>query len=111
MSEEEKRQIRAMALLEAEDAKAALALLRSKADQWIASHDLVSKMLGHAKRRSATLIVDPESKIERLNLESAAPSFGEAMNIQAIFALDDDLKTAALRLKSSEIRKKVLGFS
>lgn len=111
MSEAEQKQIEAMVLWEAEEAKRVLALLRSKADQWIASHDLVSRMLGHAKRGLATMIVDPDSRMERLNLESAAPSIGEAMNIDAIFALDDALKAACLRLKKAETAKKELGFN
>ena len=110
MSEAEQKQIKAMALLEAEEAKAALALLRSKANRWIAAHELVSKMLGHSKRELATLVVDPDCKIERWNLENAAPSFGEAMNVNAVLALDDELKTAALRVKKAEDDKKALGF-
>jgi hypothetical protein len=111
MSEAERKQIEAMALWEAEEARRALALLRSKADQWIASHDLVSRMLGHAKRGLATLVVDPDSGINRRNLENAAPSFGEAMSIDAIFALDDALEAAYLRLKKAETAKKELGFN
>jgi len=111
MNDEEQRQIKAMVLLEAEEAKAALALLRAKADQWIALHELVSKMLGHAKRNLATLMLDPDCKTERLNLEKAAPSFSKAMNIDAVLALDDDLKAAYTRVKNAEVRKMELGFN
>ena len=110
MSEAEQKQIKAMALLEAEEAKAALALLRSKANRWIEAHDLTSKMLGHAKRDLATLVVDPECKMVRRDLEDAAPSFGGAMSIDAILALDDELKAADLRVKKAEAEKKALGF-
>jgi hypothetical protein len=110
MSGEEQRNIKAMALLEAEEAKAELALLRAKADQWIAYHDLVSRMLGHAKRTPAVQVVDLDNQIERLNLEQYAPSFGDAMNINAILALDDELKSALLRSKKADDRKKDLGF-
>jgi hypothetical protein len=111
MSEEEKRQIRAMVLLEAEEAKAALALLRAKADQWIDAHDLVSKMLSHAKRELVTLVVDSDCKVERWNLENAVPSFGEAMKINAVLALDDELKAACIRLNNANARKRGLGFN
>lgn len=111
MSEEEKRQIKAMVLLEAEEAKAALAILRAKADQWINSHALVSKMLGHAKRELVTLVIDPDCKVERWNLENAAPSFGEAMNVNAVLALDAELKAAYIRLDNANARKKGLGFN
>jgi len=100
-----------MVLLEAEEAKAALALLRAKADQWIASHELVVKMLSHAKRNPATFIVDPECKAERLNLERAGSSFGDAMNVSASLRLDDELKAAYLRAENANSRKKELGFN
>ena len=110
MSEAEQKQIRAMALLEVEEAKAALALLRSKANRWKAAHDLVSKVLSHAKRELATLVVEPDCKVERWNLENATPPFGEAMNVNAVLALDDELKAAYLRVKNAEAEKKALGF-
>lgn len=111
MSEAERKQIEGMALLEVEEAKRALAILRAKADQWSGFHDQVSRMLGHAKRRSVTLLLDPDCKVERWNLENAAPTFGDAMNIGAILALDDELKAACERLKKAEETKKELGFS
>jgi len=110
MSEAEQKQIKAMVLLEAEEARASLALLRSKANQWIAAHNLASNMLAHAKRELVTLVIDPDCKVERWNLENAAPPFGEAMNVNAILALDDELKAAAVRLKKAEDDKKALGF-
>ena len=110
MSEAEQKQIEARVLWEAEDAKRALARLRSKASQWIAAHELASKVLSHAKRELATLVIDPECKNERWELEKAAPSFGEAMNVNAILALDDELKAAHLRVKKAEAEKKALGF-
>jgi len=110
MSEAEKKQLKAMALLEAEEAKAALALLRSKANRWIEYHDLVSKMLSHAKRELVTLVIDPDCRTERRNVEDAISSFGEAMNIEAVLALDDELKIADLRVKRADAEKKALGF-
>lgn len=111
MSDEEQRQIKAMVLLEAEEAKAALALLRSKADQWRASHELVSKMLALAKREPVTSVIDPDCKTVRWDLENTAVSFGEAMNVNAVLALDDALKAAFARLENAKARKKELGFS
>ncbi len=99
-----------MVLLEAEEAKVSLALLRSKASQWVAAHELASKMLVHAKRELVTLLLDPDGSSVRWELEKAAPSFGEAMSINAMLALDDELKTADLRVKKSEAEKKALGF-
>ncbi len=97
--------------MEAEEAKSELALLRAKADQWIAFHEVVTKALGHFKRGLATLVIDPESKTERWNLEQIAPSFGEAMNIAAILRLDDDLKAAYNRVENANSKEKETGFS
>jgi hypothetical protein len=110
MSESEEKQIRAMALLEAEEAKAALALLRSKANRWIAFHDLVARALSLSKREPVTAIVDPDCQNIRRELENAIPSCGEAMNVSAIFALDDEMKAACLRVQKAEAEKKALGF-
>ena len=99
-----------MVLLEAEEAKTALALLRAKADQWIRFHEIVAKTLGHAKRELATRVIDPECKAEREALERMLPSFGDSMNAHSVLALDDELESALARLEKAEARKKEIGF-
>lgn len=108
MSEEEKRAIRAASLLEYEEAKAALALLRVKADQWSALHERVTHLLARMRRDSA-------------HLESAAASAGLAirrdhaavaavMDLDAVLALDRELSDALERLKKADAAKRELGF-
>ena len=111
MSNEEQRKVKAMALLEVEEAKAALAVLRAKANQWAASHDLASRMLSCAMRTPAGQLVDPGNKTGRWDFEQATSSFGDAMKVEAILALDDELNAAFVRLKRAEECKKDLGFA
>jgi hypothetical protein len=111
MTQEERRNIRAMALLEVEDAKAELAILRVKAGQWMAAHERASKMLAAAMRNPATQLIDPGNKTGRWDFEQAIPSFGDAMKVEAILALDDELNAAFVRLKRAEECKKDLGFA
>jgi hypothetical protein len=107
MSEEEQRQIKAMALLEAEEAKSALALLRSKADQWIVSHDLVSRMLSLAKREPVTSVIDPDCKTVRWNLEisqryQAADRNGKKLILDEFVKLTSYHRKHAIRLLTTE---------
>lgn len=67
-------------------------------------------MLAAAMRNPSTQLIDPGNKNGRWDFEQAAATFGEAMKIEAILALDDELNAAFLRLKRAEECKKSLGF-
>jgi hypothetical protein len=109
MSEDEKRAIRAAALLEFEEAKDDLALLRAKAEQWRKRVEKVQHLLTRMRRDDAGM---ERAAVEtRMELAAHLPATVEAMNIEAVFALDGELQTAVQRLKKAEAAKKALGFN
>ena len=106
MSDQEQRQIKAMALLEVEDAKSELTALRAKADTWIASLNMAVSILETAKAE------DPTDAILVNRFEARFTSgVREALNFDGLMKLKTDLDTAILRLKRAENRKKDFGFA
>jgi hypothetical protein len=108
MSEDEKRAIQMAALLEFEEAKTTLALLRAKADQWKHLQDKAAGLLLAMKRDSAHSI----SRADGLRAEIAcnlAP-YVAATKIEAILALDSELEAAIDRLEKAVTAKRSLGF-
>jgi hypothetical protein len=109
MGEDEKRAIRANALLEYEDAKAELALLTIKAAQWEKLHEKVHFLLARMRRDSAHLEAAATEILVEISNKRAALS--EVMNLDAVLALDTELQKAVGRLKKAETAKKALGFN
>ena len=108
MGDEEKRAIRAAALLEYEDARENLALLRAKATHLISDLDRVRlfmvRMLRDVDAR-ATAISDSRSEI--VGIESRAK---ESLNLNALLALDETISDAFERMKTAQKIKSDLGF-
>jgi hypothetical protein len=109
MSESEKRAIMGAALLEVEDAKAALALLRAKAQNWCRLHEKVAHLLARAMRDDAHL--ESAARDSRVEILGNMPAIAAAMNLDSILALDLELENALQRLKKAETAKRELGFS
>lgn len=108
MSEDEKRAIKGEVLLEVEEAKSALALLRARAEHWYNAHEKVTYLLARMKRDSAHMksaAAEARSEIER-NLDA----YTKVMTIEAVLALDKELEKAVERLEKAEAGKKNLGF-
>ena len=99
----------AMALLEVEEAKHHLALLRAKARSWHKLHEKIGPFLLQMRRDSEYVqgLVGQTREDIRRNLDATR----EAMNIDAIFALDAELEAAALRLAKAEAQRERLGFN
>lgn len=109
MSEAEQRQIRAMALLEVEEAKQQLALLQAKVQRWCKLHGKISQLLAQARREDAHLrrvVVESRQDVDR-NIDALR----EVMDIDAVLNLDDQLREAADRVQQAEAERKRLGFS
>jgi len=86
MSGEEKRAIKGAVLLEVEEAKEALALLRAKAEQWRRAHEKVSNLLVKMKRDDAYLESGaPEARQEIANHSGAIAA---AMDLKRLIHTD-----------------------
>lgn len=109
MSEDEKRAIRGAALLEAEDAKDELALLRAKSVQWCRAHSHVEQLLVKMGREDSNPMSDPAA--DRAAIEKNMFLYTDTMTIQAVLALDKELERAVTRLENAEAAKKSLGFA
>lgn len=108
MSEEEKRRIRAEALLEFEEAKAQLALLRAKAAGWQRLYAEVVSLLGVAAREfghQETSAIQKRAEVER-----DAAALREVLGVDGVLALDTEIAGALARLKRAAQTKKDLGF-
>lgn len=108
MSGEEKRAIQGAALLEVEEAKAALALLRARAQHWRGLHEKVNWLLARMTREAAHL--EEGAKEVRTEIENDIEAFKSVTGIEAILSLDKELETAVERFKKAEAVKKSLGF-
>ncbi len=109
MSEDEKRAIKGAVLLEVEEAKAALALLRAKAEQWYQAHEKVAKLLSRMRRDSAHL--ESAATEARMEIASNSSLIAAAMNLDSVLALDSELERALAHLKKAEEAKKQLFFA
>lgn len=109
MSEQEQRTIRAMALLEVEEAKQHLALLQAKATQWSKLYAKVGALLSRMVRADAHFRDLAEQA--RPEAERAAAELQEVLNLNAVLQLDDDIAAAVARLEQAETTRKRLGFS
>lgn len=108
MSNDEKRAVQAAALLEFEEAKAALALLRAKGEQWRVLYEKVHHLLCRSRRDSAQL--EAAAASARLDIESRRAEFAPVMDLDAVLALDAEIESAVFRLKKAAATKRELGF-
>lgn len=109
MSEKEKREIQGAALLEVEDAKADLALLRAKLQRWYLLQEKICHLLARGKRDGAHL--ESAAKEARADILKNLPAVTEVMNIDAVLSLDAEVEAAVERLKKAEAAKRDLGFA
>jgi hypothetical protein len=109
VSGEAKRAIQGAALLEVDEAKAALALLRARAQQWGGLHQKVTWLLARMTRESAHL--EDGAKEVRAEIEDNIDSYVSVTKIEAVLSLDKELETAVERLKKAESVRKSLGFA
>lgn len=106
MSEDEKRAIMGAVLLEVEEAKAALALLRAKAEQWSRLHEKVSHLLARMRRDGAQM--ESAAAETRKDILANREAITAVMDFNAVLALDAELDAAIARLKKAEAVKKDL---
>jgi hypothetical protein len=106
MSEDEKRAIKGAVLLELEEAKDALALLRAKAEQWYQAHQKVTHLLARMKRDSAQL--ESAARDARMEIASNSRTISIVMNLDSVLALDSELEAAVGRLQKAEDAKRQL---
>lgn len=105
----EQRQIKAMALLEVEEAKQQLALLQAKLQRWYKLHGTISSLLAQTRRDSPHMKgLAAESRQE---VDRNIAALREVMDLDAVLALDDQLREAAERVVAAEAERKRLGFS
>lgn len=108
MSESEKRQLRAMALLEVAEAQEHLALLRVKAERWSMLAQGVCHLLARSKRDGAAMeaaAAEQRSRVERDREETVA-----MLDLDAVLALDTELSDAVDRLKAAIKQRDSLGL-
>lgn len=108
MSEDEQRKIKGAVLLEVEEAKAALALLRAKAGHWYSAQEKLVHLLSRMKRDSAHL--KSAAAEVRAEIDKNLDMYTNIMTIEAVLALDTELEKAVERLEKAEAAKKSLGF-
>ena len=109
MSPEESREIKGRALLEYEEAKADLALLRAKADAWLRLFEQAVSFLTCAKRDSAA--TEEQAKKAMGEVIKEMPSLEAVVSIRAVLQLDGELAAAVARMRKAEAAKKDLGFN
>lgn len=109
MSEEEKRALQGAILLELEEAKAAFALLRKRAELWAKQHEEIAFFL-----RGMAAEGDDSRRINysrRSDIEKNLTLFSTVANLDAIFKLDVELQGAEERLRKAEASKREIGFA
>lgn len=105
MSNEEKRRIQADTLIEFEEAKADLAVLRAKAVQARAFVDLLSGFFQRMARENSY----DEARSAELR-EKLLSQRSKTLDSDAALALDGEIATALERLRRAEAAKSSLGF-
>jgi hypothetical protein len=108
LSEDEKRAIKGEVLLEVEEAKAALALLRARAQHWMRLQEKVIHLLARMPRDSAHL--KSAAVDARMEIEKDLDTYTKVMTMEAVLALDKELERAVERSEKAEVGKKNLGF-
>ncbi|MGA3049477.1 MAG: hypothetical protein ABSD67_22805 [Terracidiphilus sp.] len=108
MSEDEKRAIQGQVLLEVEEAKASIALLRARAVHWRQLQEKVTHLLSRMTRESAHL--ESAAAEVRAEIEKDLTAFTAVTTIESVLSLDTELKNAVERLKKAETAKRSLGF-
>jgi hypothetical protein len=109
MSEDEKRAIQGVVLLEVEEAKSALALLRAKAEHWYKLQEKVCHFLARMKRDG--MQQESAATETRMEIVSNLSSYEAATRVEFVLALDAEIEKAVVRLKKAEAAKKEIGFS
>lgn len=101
MSNEEKRKIRAAALLEVAEAQEHLALLEAKMAQWNSIHRKLANLSGLAKgtRHCGT------GELARQQLVECRGELPTATDLDALFGLDREITEAIERLAHAETIK------
>lgn len=108
MSGEEKRRIKADALLEHEEAKQELGMLRAKAAKWHRALQSISILLDHGARSDQYL---KTKAIEaRMALGADQAGIGSMVDPTAVLALDAEIEAAVVRVRKAEDAKKQAGF-
>ena len=108
MTAQDERNLKALALLECEEARQQLALLRAKADQMRKCYEEAARMLAIAKRDQAHR--EDAAAIARAALQERRHFLGTPFNLDDVFALDNELCAAAERLRDAQQRRKELGL-
>ena len=108
MSEQEKRNIRAMALLEVEEARAHLALLQAKLGNWQKLQEKVYHLLARGRRWDAHM--ESVAKEARRDVLLHKEEIAQVMDLEAILRLDEEVLQAVDGLSIAIKNKKALGF-
>jgi hypothetical protein len=100
MSDEEKRKIKADALLERQEASEHLGLLEAKMAARNRLHHKLAQFSG--RQRSQEKNLHAVIRAARLDLQSLQEEIAEACDIDGLLALDDELVAANERLEQAE---------
>lgn len=108
MTEDEKRQQRAMVLLEYEETRVELAHLRAKA--WKLSEEIgeISQWLAGAREMQGEEQLRQRERNDKINKNLS--HYRAAFDFDAIIALREELRAAIARLGEIEKQKKALGL-
>ena len=106
MSEDDKKEIRGRTLLEVEDAKAELLLLRARAGQWCRAQNQVTQLLAGMGRENPQMC--SVASAAKAAIARDLPLYNDTLTIAAIFALDTELEQAVIRLEKAEAEKRSL---
>lgn len=108
MCEDEKRRLLGDALIEFEESRRELALLRTKADSWLRLQTKIIRFLEMMRRAR------PEDHFEaaelRIDILRNRASMESVATIDATLALDKDIEAALARFERAEKARKDLGF-
>jgi hypothetical protein len=109
MTQKEERDIKAMALLEREEARASLAVLRAKAERYRRLYGMATALIARAAREGAQM--ESLAREARQQIEQNASDLETILSMDALLQLDDELAEGAERLRVAVEQCRALGFN
>jgi|ERR1017187_8666861 hypothetical protein len=110
MTDEEKRQQKAMLLLESQEADDDLAHLREKANQQVVKLREVAQWLEDMTGEGYSPDILAQKREERERKISGSAEYGQALNFQRVIDLVNEIKQARKKRAELHTRKAALGL-
>ena len=110
MTDDEKRQQKAMLLLEHQEAENNLAHLREKAGRFSAPIQQVGRWVNHTQSADLYAGYDQEDKKLDATIRTSVDLYRKALNFDEALALMDEIKAAEELVRQSARRKAELGL-